>query len=109
MKLEVKDRLTLLAILPPTGNVMTLRIVRDLQSSLSFSEAELEVLKFKHDEDSGETQWSVKGAETLRFVDVPIGKEAKAVIQRGFGAANEAQKLTMSMLPTYEKFEEKES
>ncbi len=107
MKLSVINRLVLLNVLPKEGNILTLRIVRDLQSALSFSEAELEALKFQ--ELSVGMAWNQKAAETLEAIDIEIGKEAKRVIVVAFKKLNNEQKLTMDMLPTFELFEEKDN
>lgn len=40
MKLNVTERLRLLAILPEQGNILTLKIVRKLREELSFDEEE---------------------------------------------------------------------
>ena len=51
MKLSVKARLLILQVLPDESNITTMRIVRDLQGNLSFSEAESKVLAFRSGED----------------------------------------------------------
>ena len=40
MKLDVGERIRLLGILPEKGNLLTLKIVRELRDDLSFSEKE---------------------------------------------------------------------
>ncbi len=47
MKLTVLERLLLLNLLPEAGNLTTIRIVRELRESLSFTEDEHEVLRFE--------------------------------------------------------------
>ena len=51
MKLSVKARLLILQVLPDESNITTMRIVRDLQGNLSFSEAESKALAFRSGED----------------------------------------------------------
>ena len=41
MELNIAERFALLGVLPQQGNVITLRIIRELQSRLSLSEKEL--------------------------------------------------------------------
>ncbi|KKL11469.1 hypothetical protein LCGC14_2545550, partial [marine sediment metagenome] len=47
MLLNVKQRLLLLNILPDQGDYITLKIIREQQERLSFSEEELKRLKVK--------------------------------------------------------------
>lgn len=47
MKLNVLERLLLLQLLPESGNLTTITIVRKLRESLSFNEDEHEILQFR--------------------------------------------------------------
>ena len=47
MKLSVFERLILLNVMPKEGDFTTLKIIRNLQEALSFSEEELKVLDVK--------------------------------------------------------------
>jgi len=61
LKLNTAQRLVLLDVLPKEGNYTTLKIVRKLKESLSFSEEEHKRLKFVQDGDG--VRWDEKGEE----------------------------------------------
>lgn len=76
MTLTIKERFILLHVLPKEGNLTTLRIVRELRESLSFSEKEHADYKIKFHEN-GMVTWD----ETCDFKkDIPIGNVAMSVI-----------------------------
>ncbi len=99
MKLGVFERLILLNIMPHEGDITTLRIVRDLQGALSFSEAEHSALQF--DQDGGRMQWK---AEADNPKEVPVGAKAQALIAETLEKLSADGKLTMEHLPLYERF-----
>lgn len=105
MELNVLDRMILLTVLPKEGDLTTLRILRDLTSALSFSEAELADLKIT-DTEKG-THWQTDAAKKLEHVGVEIGPRAHALILEAFEALNKEKKMNLEFLPTYEKFEKK--
>jgi hypothetical protein len=118
MELTVKERLQLASVLPPTGNITTLRIVRQLKEKLSFSEEEHKEFQIR---DAGEPlDWMKPDAEgnkpvcpqgsiawneeKERPVDIPIGEKAMDVIVEALKAANERGQLTLDMIDLYDKF-----
>jgi len=103
MKLEVRERLVLLSILPEQGNFITLKVVRKLRESLSFSEEELKTYKFVQEE--GRVSWDDK-AEQSKLVE--IGTQAKIIIQDALKKLDEEKKLKDEHYTLYEKFVEKE-
>lgn len=70
------ERLLLLRILPRQGSLTTLRIVRDLERDLSFSEEEYVALKFAN-LDGGGVRWD-ESADPEK--DVPVGPTALEII-----------------------------
>ncbi|KKL05376.1 hypothetical protein LCGC14_2606630, partial [marine sediment metagenome] len=79
MLLNVKQRLLLLNILPEHGNYLTLKIIREQQERLSFSEEELKRLKVKLVGDR--YTWD----EMIDVpVDIEIGESARGVIKLAF-------------------------
>lgn len=104
MELSVQDRLILLTVLPKEGDFTTLKILRDLQSALSFKEEELAVLNFRTVESQGGTQWSQEGADQLAHVDINVGGKANSMIVAAFQELSKQKKLTIEHLPTFEKF-----
>lgn len=104
MLLRAKSRMLLLSVLPAIGNFDTLRIVRDLQSDLSFSEEEHKTIGF---EEIGEvTRWE---EERDPPVDVSVGEKATDVIVEALKQLSSKRQLRAELLPLYEHFvEEKE-
>ena len=49
MKLTIFERTRLLGILPPQGDILTLKILRKLRESLSFSEEELKTFSVSYE------------------------------------------------------------
>lgn len=105
MRLNIPERIALLNILPVEGNIVTLKIVRDLQNDLAFSEKEIKRFKMKN------TRTSSGGASVLwdsDFTDetkeIEIGEVAKGIIVDALKTLDERKKLRMEMLTLYEKF-----
>ena len=102
MKLTVYERIVLGNILPQQGDFITLKLVRKLRESLSFSEEELKTYKFVQEE--GRVSWDDK-AEQSKLVE--IGTQAKIIIQDALKKLDEDKKLQESHYTLYEKFIEK--
>ncbi|MBA7491250.1 hypothetical protein ES702_01795 [subsurface metagenome] len=113
MKLNIPERLALLNVLPQQGGVVTLRIVRELQNQLSFTEEEMEEYKIKNTmlPNGGATvNWNPKlTAEKKDIKDIKIGKTAKSVIKQQLTRLDSQGQLHISMLPIYDRFIEGES
>ena len=99
MLLKVADRLLLLNVLPVVGSFETLKIVRDLQSALSFSEEELKTLDLTSKD--GEIKW-LQGADVRK--DIPIGEIAAKVIRERLEEMDKRKQLKIEALPLYERF-----
>lgn len=107
MKLNIPERFALLGVLPAEGNIITLRIVRELQTQLSFTEAEIEHYNMKNQQlpdGNLSITWNPELANETK--DIEIGKAAKGVITDALKRLNSMNKLHVSMLPIYEKFVE---
>lgn len=101
MQFDVKERLILLKALGVVeGNLETLRVVRDLQTELGFSEAEHEALGFRQEGD--QIFWNQDNEISK---EVPIGPAALDAALFMFNGLAEAKppKLTMDLLPIYER------
>jgi hypothetical protein len=90
----------LINLLPTAGDITTLRIVRDLQTELSFSEEEHAVLKLKQDGDR--IQWD-NSAETLK--DVAVGPRGHLLIAERLQEISDKKELTLTQVALFEKFE----
>ena len=74
VKLSVVDRVCLLGVLPKEGDFATLKLVRKLRESLSFSEEENKLLNFKVED--GKMSWDVEDMGIIK--DVHIGEKMDA-------------------------------
>lgn len=103
MQFNVQDRLLLLTRLSDTvGNVATLRVVRDLQNELSFSEEEHRELNFRYEQ--GKTMWD---ASNVALKEISIGPAALDAIFLPLQELSQAEppRLPMQFLDIYEKLE----
>jgi hypothetical protein len=98
MKLDVGTRIRLLGILPETGNLLTLKIVRELRDELSFSEKEHK--DFKITTRGNEITWSDKAKpKTVKF-----GDQARELVVKVLRELNKKEELTMPDLDLWEEF-----
>ena len=98
--LSVKARLVLVGILPPEGDLTTIRIVRELREGLSFSEAEHEDLQMK--QENNQIRWE-DGAVPNKKLD--IGPKAAEVIRAAIKKLDDEKKLTADHLELVDLFE----
>ena len=103
-QLSIGNRLRLLTILPEQGNLLTIRIVRELREGLSFSEAELQDAQIRQEERNGSmiTTWT-EGAIPDKVVD--IGPKAAEVIRDALGELDKNDALTVEHLALVDLFE----
>jgi len=100
----VLERLLVLKLLPRHGNLTTLRIVRELERELSFSEEEHAALQFVNHEN-GSTTWNAKGDKEK---DVEFGEVAqKLVLEELVAAEASGEQFPIGILSICEKFEYK--
>lgn len=95
MELGVAERIILLNILPREGDLTTLRIVRDLQTSLSFTEEEHKIYNFRVEDNK--TFWD----NDDRKVEIGIGDKAMGIIRE---AIKRATALRYEWLPLCDRF-----
>jgi hypothetical protein len=106
MELTVAERLMLGMLLGPiAADVITLRIVRNLQEELSFSDEESEELEFD-DKDAdgkqtGQVKWNQDAPQTKEFDFKPA---ALRIIVEQLKKANASKTLTLQQLDLYDKF-----
>jgi len=99
MELNTGERLALLDALPNEGNFTTLKILRKLRESLSFSEQEHKDLNFVVEDNR--VAWD----ETKdKPKDIVIGEKANDIIVESLKRLNANNKLTDSHFEIYEKF-----
>lgn len=100
MLLAVQERIVLMNTLPSEGNVITLKLIRELREQLSFSEMELKDWNIV----SGEDQRITWDAAAAGEKEITVGDAMKAIIVRALKKLDETNKLTMGQLSLYEKF-----
>ena len=103
-KMTVLERLMALSLLPKEGDFVTLKIVRNLRETLSFSEEELKALELKLVPEKG-YEWKIEGvpAEILNK-EITLGPKAASLIADSIEALNNDKKLTEQLFSLYEKF-----
>jgi len=109
MKLNIAERIALMGVLPQQGNAITLRIIRELQSRLSFTEEELKhynIQNHANPDGSARVTWNPELSEEEK--DIPIGEAATGVIKEQLTKLNAQNQLHVTMLPLYEKFVEEQ-
>lgn len=100
MKLGVKDRLMLLSIIPTDGVRMTdLRIARELQLKIGFTEEEQE--RFGFVQTGERLNWNLE-ADTGTEID--IGPRAQVLIIDALKKADEEKRLTLDHVDLWELF-----
>lgn len=99
MKLKIAERIILQQILPKEGDIVSIRIIRDLQNALSFSEAEIK--QFKIRQEDGRVHWNDDAEKEIK-----IGNQALVIIVDALKKINETKKLDINLISIYEKFVE---
>lgn len=97
MNLTVKDRFALLSILPEKGDFTTLKVVRELRETLSFTEEEHAAFGFRSEGEM--IFWA--GNPEREFAFLP---KAAALIVDALKKADAGKSLTDDMVDVYEKF-----
>ena len=100
MKLSVHERLLLLNLLPATGDITSIKLLRKAKEDLSFNEKENKDLGFVQD---GEIlRWNSEKGNVEK--DVTIGDIITELIKTELKKMNEEKKLTDQHISIYEKF-----
>jgi len=103
MKLSVIERILLGNMLSAKeGNFVTLKLVRQAREGLSFTDEEIEKLKFAQDGNS--LQWNVDAAVELNEVEIELSPTAISIVKATLDKLNDEAKLTEQHFSLYEKF-----
>lgn len=103
MELTIAERILILNLLPQEGNVVTLRVVRDLQSELGFSDKEMKKLKIVSNPD-GTITWPKEKAGVKKNI---IFTEARWNIVKGeMEKLERAGRMRLNLISLYERFVE---
>ena len=99
MLLGVSERLGLLNILPKEGNAVTLRILRDFQNELSFTEEEKTEINLVFSDNR--LTWD---ASLAKKKEIEVGDTMKELIVTSLKRLDATNHLNIGQLPLYEKF-----
>lgn len=97
-RLSVAERLALLGLLPQQGNLVTMRIVRELREALMFSETEIKRLELRQEG----TTW--RWANERQPKAIMITDAGRDVIRNELRVHDENNTLTDSMLTLWDRF-----
>lgn len=115
MRLTVFERPALLGILPPEGDLTTLRIVRQMKEQLSFSEEEHKALDFRQEgerlfwrhkaqeDDLPDLQERVRALN--EGVEIALGPKAREIVRQRLEELSTQKKLRETHLSLCDKFE----
>ena len=98
----MRDRFVLLNILPPEGDISTIKIVHRLRQELAPSEKEYKDYKIKQVENQIVWDDVMEGKRGPQ--EKKIGPKASRMIEEQFEKLNNDKKLTEGHLSTYELF-----
>lgn len=107
MILSISERLYLLSILPQEGSLITIKIVRKLRESLSFSEEEHKLFNIKMDmnsDGSANVTWDNEAESKHEPIDIVITEKAKEFIIETFKELDKNNKFSEVLLDIYDKF-----
>ena len=102
MQLTPVERIMLMGLLPKEGSFVTLKIVRDLQGELGFSEEEHKKYEFRQE---GDVVLFAQCA-TTDLKDVKMGEKATDIIREAFKKLDSEGRLTVQVIDLYSKFME---
>ena len=102
VKLTVKQRIDLQSILPQQGDFLTVKMIRVLRESLSFSQSEHKLLKFVH-HPNGSIEWDAKSAEKC-VKEFEIPETIVNIIKEALEKLNASKQITEAHLDFYELF-----
>jgi len=99
MKLNLLERVTILGILPKEANFLNLKIIKDIQDVVSFTEEDFKEFDIK--QTDGMITWNAKGTEEK---EISIGEKATDIIVEALKELNKDKKLTANHYSLYVKF-----
>jgi len=103
-KLKVKDRLVLAGLLPPEGNLATMRIVHELRMAAGIEEAEFADLQIQETGD-GRLTWSQEQEAIAGPKVIEIGAKGQEIIRAALKKLDDDEKLAADHLDLCDLFE----
>jgi len=102
VKLNVMERIILSRFLPKEGNFLTLRLIREAENQLSFTQKELTDLQIKI--ENGNYTWSQEGNQKVGEKQIDLGDTLVETIVEKFLDLDKEKKLTRDLESLYVKF-----
>lgn len=105
MRLTIAERISLLDLLPRQGNVVTLRLITDLQKKIALTVEELEefgVEQVQSDTGGVFVRWAPEFDKTR--VDISLNDHEKGIVTRELVRLESVGQLTMNSLSLYDYF-----
>ncbi|KKK95907.1 hypothetical protein LCGC14_2668100 [marine sediment metagenome] len=99
MILTVHERILLLQVLPREGNYANMKILNELRMNLSYSEDEQKEWGIDVDDETQTVSWDENGE-----ADIPIGEKATGIVIDELRKLDSENKISIQVLPIYEKF-----
>ena len=99
MELSVRERLMTLGLLPKESNFVTLKVTRDIENELSFSEKEL--ADYEIVVNAGSCTWN---QDKVKDKKINIGLAGLEIIRKELKKLDDENKLTKDHLSLCEKF-----
>ena len=100
MKFEVEDRLVILNVLPKEGDIVTVRLLRDLALKIGFTAKEQEDYKIVTLEN-GQVKWDLLKAKAK---EIELLDPEKKAITEALEEFNKQKKLNFGQIKLYEVF-----
>jgi hypothetical protein len=106
LKFNPAERINLLNVIPKEGTASTLKIIRDLQTALGFTEEEHREFIVEYKLSNGSKYEDLNKDKLTVLKDVAVGEKAHDIIVEALKTASEQKKLHISTLGLYERFVE---
>jgi hypothetical protein len=105
MKLNILERLMLLNVLPPEGDLRTMRIVHDLRMALALSQQEMTDWGVENQVDeAGKPTGVIWDDAKVQDAEIDVAGEKTALIVEALKKLDSEKKLTAQHLSLCEKF-----
>ena len=104
--LNVLERSTLLGILPKEGNIITLRLIRELTGKVGLSAQDFVTfdIKTEHDKKDPEKTWTTWNERGSAPTEIEFAAAEIEQIKKALTELNTNQKLKMDQMSVYDKF-----
>ena len=100
MELGIKDRIALQRILPKEGNMVTLRLVRELRENLEFTPEEIKQLKIEF--SALGVKWDPEQSDYV--ADIDINEHNEPIIKQALRELDRQNKLPAMAMDLWDLF-----